>query len=366
MIGRRKSPDGLPFRLYVRNGKTTISYGYKLPNNKWEFRLTAQIKDEASVARIRREAIDRAEILNGKSIAVGGVDILIGKYFDWQESLAKNSQERKADITLKVNRRESNHLIKTFGKMNPDAIKPKHIYQYIDARTRKGAPIKANREVGLFSAILEYGRRIGAVEINPCVGIKYNRSLPRTRHVKQHEVELLEKVARERKTESYIRVALCLKAAYLTVSRPDETRGLKRQYLGEDGTSIPVGKRKGGQAPKVKLIEWSPDLREVIREALSIQITASVYIFGNNHGQMYSASGFNTILKRLMKFAADEAAKEGKVFERFTLRDMRPAAVTDRMDDGDENITNATGHSNDRMVKTVYDRRRIKRAKATK
>ena len=44
---------------------------------------------------------------------------------------------------------------------------------------------------------------------------------------------------------------------------------------------------------------------------------------------------------------------------------MRPAAVTDRVDEGDKDITNATGHSSDRMVKQVYDRRKTKTARAT-
>jgi hypothetical protein len=34
VIGRRESPDGLPFRLYVRKGKFKVSYGYKLPSGK--------------------------------------------------------------------------------------------------------------------------------------------------------------------------------------------------------------------------------------------------------------------------------------------------------------------------------------------
>jgi hypothetical protein len=52
-------------------------------------------------------------------------------------------------------------------------------------------------------------------------------------------------------------------------------------------------------------------------------------------------------------------------FARFTLKDMQPAAVTDWVDEGDETITNATGHSSDRMVRQVYDRRKKKTARAT-
>lgn len=52
-----------------------------------------------------------------------------------------------------------------------------------------------------------------------------------------------------------------------------------------------------------------------------------------------------------MEHARKKAEKEEIEFTRFTLKDMRPAALTDRVDEGDETITNATGHSSDRMVR---------------
>jgi hypothetical protein len=66
-----------------------------------------------------------------------------------------------------------------------------------------------------------------------------------------------------------------------------------------------------------------------------------------------------------MAHCATRAEAEGIEFTRFTLSDMRPAAVTDRMDEGDEHITNATGHNSERMVKQVYDRSKTKTASAT-
>jgi integrase len=90
-----------------------------------------------------------------------------------------------------------------------------------------------------------------------------------------------------------------------------------------------------------------------------------MYVFGNSDGQPYTTSGFNTNLRRLMVHAEKKAKEEGVEFQRFTLKDMRPAAVTDRVDEGDVTITNATGHSSDRMVRQVYDRRKKKVARAT-
>lgn len=48
---------------------------------------------------------------------------------------------------------------------------------------------------------------------------------------------------------------------------------------------------------------------------------------------------------------------------RFTLADMRPSAVTERMEDGDEKIVDATGHADGRMVAKIYDRRRERKVK---
>lgn len=40
----------------------------------------------------------------------------------------------------------------------------------------------------------------------------------------------------------------------------------------------------GAEHQKFKLIEWSDELRAVMREALSLQRTTSMYIFGSSEG----------------------------------------------------------------------------------
>ena len=355
----------MPFRLYERVGKFKVSYGYKLPDGTWAFRLTAAASDKAAVTRIRAEAIDRANLLNGVPMEGGETEALFRRYFAWQRGLATDSEDRKADSTLNENEKyEAPRLINVFGKTKPGAIKPVHIYKYLDLRAAAGAPAKANKEIALLSAVLEFGRRKGMLETNPCRDIKYNKTRPDTRYVNPAELELVMRVARER-GGMYLVNALCLRAAYLTVSRPDEMRKITRQAIGAQGLEMAIGKRKKGHAVRHKLIEWSSDLRAVIDEALSLQRTTSLYVFGNSDGQPYTVSGFNTNLRRLMAHCQKKADDEGMAFTRFTLKDMRPAAVTDRVDQGDDAITNATGHSSDRMVKQVYDRRKTKTARAT-
>lgn len=149
------------------------------------------------------------------------------------------------------------------------------------------------------------------------------------------ELDLVMRTARER-GGMYLVGALCLRAAYLTVSRPDEMRKVTRQAIKAEGMEMVVGKRKKGQAQRSKLIEWSTELRAVIDEALALQRATSLYVFGNSEGQPYTTSGWNTNLRRLMEHARKKAEKEGIEFQRFTLKDMWPAAVTDRVDEGGE------------------------------
>jgi integrase len=355
----------MPFRLYERIGTRTVSYGYKLPDGSWAFRLSAPVGDAAACARIRVEAIDRANVLNGAPVEGGETEALFRRYFAWQKGLPANSEERKADSTLKENEKnEAPRLLATFGKVRPAAIKAVHIYKYLDGRAAEGAPAKANKEIALLSAVLEFGRRKGVLETNPCRDIKYNKTRPDTRYVTPAELDLVMRTARER-GGMYLVGALCMRAAYLTVSRPDEMRKITRQAIKAEGLEMVVGKRKKGQAQRSKLIEWSTELRAVIDEALALQRTTSMYVFGNSDGQPYTVSGWNTNLRRLMAHAEKKAKEEGVQFQRFTLKDMRPAAVTDRVEEGDETITNATGHSSDRMVRKVYDRRKTRVARAT-
>ena len=82
--------------------------------------------------------------------------------------------------------------------MMSDAIQPHHCYAYMDARTKtSGAAVKAGKEISLLSAILEYGRRIGAVRDNPAKGIEKPRNPPRQTLVKWEHIELLTRAGRE-------------------------------------------------------------------------------------------------------------------------------------------------------------------------
>lgn len=218
----------MPFRLYERVGKSKASCGYKLQDGTWPFRLTAPVGDKDACARIRSEAIDRVNVLKGVPVEGGETEALFRRYFAGQRGLPVTSEERKADSKLNENvKNEAPRLLRVFGKVKPSIIKPVHIYKDLDGRAAEGAPSKANKEIALLLAVLEFGRRKGVLEVNPCRDIKYKQTRPDTRYVTPAELDLVMRTARER-GGMYLVGALCLRAAYLTVSRPDEMRKITR------------------------------------------------------------------------------------------------------------------------------------------
>lgn len=364
MVGRRKKPDGLPFRLYIRYGKRKVSFGYKNDNGTWAFRMSAPRARPDKVSDVRQRAVEEANKLNNDAPQVHTTSNLIDRYFKWQEAMRPDDERRKAQSTLDENKRERNWLDKFFGEMVPSAIRPTHIYEYLDGRANMGAPAKANKEIALLSAVLEYGRRVDEVHLNPCRDIEYNPTRPRETVASLSDIGFMLEVARGLGRQ-YLVLGLCAKAAYHAVGRPDEMRGLLRSGVHNDGVQIPVGKRKGGQAQRYRLAEWNPALKEAIDEALSLQKVACIHVFPNAIGGAYNRNTWSKIWRRLMAHCEKAAQKQGRTFQRFTLADMRPTSVTKRMDEGDERITDATGHTDLRMVRKTYDRRKVKRFKAT-
>jgi hypothetical protein len=68
---------------------------------------------------------------------------------------------------------------------------------------------------------------------------------------------------------------------------------------------------------------------------------------------------------RAQHLSAKSAREERVKFARFALKDMRPAVMTDRVEEGAKPLPNAIGHNSDRVMKQVYGRRKTKSAKAT-
>lgn len=374
MIRRRAKPDGLPFRVYERRGVRVYSIGMKMVTGEWSFRYSCPITDRAQIVELRRKAITQAgQILRGKPTE-GTVEALIDAWFKWQESKPLTSENRRAESTLDENKREAAKLKEAFGIMLVTDLIKADAYAYLDAAEMaidpktglpRPRPEKANKEISLMRTILEYGIRVGVLETNPFVGVEKLATVKSSRYVTDYEIDLAVRVGRKLGSSRLI-VALALKTAYLCVRRSVEVRALTRDQIKDDGIVWTAGKRQKGQDVQNGMIEWSPELRSTIDEALGVKrnkLAGAWFVFGNLNGQRYTKGGWKATLSKLMAECVKEAEKERKEFRAFSLQDCRPKGVSDKMERGDLDVLDATMHTSERMVRSIYDRRRVKTAR---
>lgn len=364
MIKRRDKPDGLPYRVYERYGQRVYSIGYKMPNGKWAFKMQCPVHNHAEIAKLKREAIQQAATLSF-STGKGGIEGLIDDWIEWQEKLPASDLNKRADSTLVENKREAKNLKQSFGHMQPDQITMVNGYEYLDACVQANRAAKGNKEIALLQVILEYAVRKGIITSNPLRGIRKNKTVTTKRYVTDQEIDIAYQVGKQAGGTRLI-VALALRTAWLCVRRSFEIRGITRDAITDTGIVWRDGKNK--DKPPV-LIEWTPALRETIQQAINIkrnQVAGSFYIFGNMRGQKYTKGGWKAVLDDLMTDCIAHAQKNGLAFTKFSLQDCRPKGVSDKLSSGHQDVKDATGHTTDRMIGQVYDRRQIKKATPVK
>ena len=371
MSRRRSKNDGLPARVYQRYGKRWFSVYFKAPDGTRVNNLHCDVTDKASVDRLRREMTMFAASYG----ADGGrrkdtVQAAFDAWFEYQASLPETSGSKRASSTLAENRREARALCKVFGELSIHALVPSDASRYLDACERKGRAAKGNKEVSLMRLVLGYQMRLGVLNSNPFVGIRQLPTVKRDRLVSGRELMLALQVGRELGGPAHI-VALALMTSYLCVRRSVEVRAMTRDQVTEAGITWIAAKRKKTDKVLEGLIEWSPRLKRTIEEALAVERHAGVeshYVFGNLKGARYTKGGWKKTLSVLMGACVKRAAgrKGGPMkFEPFSLQDCRPMAVSARMHKHSGDVTDATLHRSRRMVDEVYDRRRLRIAKAT-
>jgi hypothetical protein len=373
MSRRRDRPDGLPFRVYERRGVRLYSIGHKGDDGKWTFRLTCPIDERSRVAELRREATNRALQLAVGAPSEDSFDALIRAWFERQEKLPQGAAGKRAVSTLSENKQEAENLRKALGHMRVQDIEKADAYQYLDAcqvavdddgRPRP-RPEKGNKEIALARVILEFGVRTRLIAANPFDGVEKLKTSKPDRRVRDAELALALEVGRRMGGPQHI-CALALKTAFLCLRRSVEVRAFTRDQIKPEGIVWKAAKRQHGQAERFALIEWSNELRATVDEAIAIKrwnLAGTWYVFGNLKGQRYTKGGWKSTLAKLMAACVVEAKQREFAFEPFSLQDCRPMGVSEKLEKGDVDVIDATLHTSERMVRQVYDRRRVRTAR---
>jgi integrase len=249
-------------------------------------------------------------------------------------------------------------VCKVFGAMHPRAFKSTDAAKYLKMRRQQGHGVRANKEMSALSSAFNYGMTSGAVEANPCRGYRRNPERPRTRKVSIAELNAFLAFAKGKGGSSYL-VALIGCCVALTGRRRGEMLRLPKTAMTETGITVKDNKTKAGEAERFYLVEWSPTLRQVITEAMSIKHRraknrpplVSGYLFTNRDGQPYTDHGFKTLWQKLMRAYVPEGTKSAKWFR---AHDLRALYVSEML----EQERNPNTHKNEKTMRTVYDRRK--------
>lgn len=255
---------------------------------------------------------------------------------------------RKAPATYAGNVREARGLRAFFGRMRPDAIEPQHVYQYMDIRGAR-APVRANRERALLSAVFSFAIRLGGCSTNPVQHVKRFRERPRTQAPTEAEIAAL-----CRHGPPWLAPYCAIKI--LTGMRQADLLALTMAQAAPDADALAFTERKTGKRREILI---SPALRAALDAALALPRPGrSAALFATRRGGHYSGDGFRSIWSRAMRAAIAADA----VPVRFTEHDIRATAATVGKAAGVD-VQALLGHTSERQTADYIRHRAPLRAK---
>jgi integrase len=333
--------------LYAREGKRVTSYFTQVDGSY------VNLGRNLALAQAKRDE------MQGKRVREDTIQAMCDGFLEEQRELRAGGDETAlSELSVRQYTAMLARVCRVFGAMKPREFEPTHKAQYLAMR-KKGcqersiqpAPVGANREMAALGSAFNYGMREGLVKANPCLGVKRNKETPRRRAPTIAEVNEFIEMARAGGPDRYM-VALIGVMVGVTGRRRAEFIRLTKSATHEDGLYCTDSKQKKGEPERFYVVEWSPFLRDVLNEALSIERRKpSIYLFPARHGGPFTDDGWSSGWQRL------QDAWEAKSGQRFRAHDLRALYVSDLKD---RSIAPNT-HKNTATTDLVYDRRtRIK------
>ncbi|RJF99074.1 hypothetical protein [Noviherbaspirillum saxi] len=386
----RKEKTGVD-RLYKYIGKTKVSFYYQYPNGSSETLASAKLGDRQAIMQAERTAKRKALDIQQGIIIAGSVADMIDRF---KTDVAPTHYRDQSKDGLAVRESTYRNLTAFFGKMSPMSLKTMHGYQYLDDRAKAGAPIKANKELSLLSTICKYAIKWGVMESNPFTEMMQNKGDRDVRAVSRRQIVQFY-LWSLRQTSTIRNLGCAAMFTYLTGFRAAEVRPFRIAGLAPDGVRVVNAKRKKGEAEIVKHRDWSTKLRVVVARAKQTYKTERMYLFGNASGRPYTRSGWGSVWQDAMfewiasfdsvaaaawcDFKDWESKRRArqvkgtfvstfKLIEHpgyFSLLDVRPAAITTKIEKRSADAYDFAAHANPTTTHKHYDRRKVKRASAT-
>lgn len=254
---RKSNPLNLPPRVYWKHGQ----FWYEHPGTrKWE----ALGSD-----------VNKAKSFAARGISFGTITYWLGEFLAAQAirvTTGDLSPRTHADYTA-----NAEPLGLFFGR-----IEPKHVARYLDAGREMGRAVRANREKACLSAMFTWLIRTGqgGVTTNPCIGIRRNKEVKRTRYVEDDEM-------RRDLADAPESVRMLCELVYRTLQRHEDILNwTQANVLERDGKRVLLNRQsKTG-------VNVDIEITQVLKKS------HGVTLIHRRDGRKYSYDGLCAMLKR--------------------------------------------------------------------
>lgn len=253
----------------------------------------------------------------------------------------------KAPKTQEDNLSCIKYLRKVFDGAPIESITPQHIAQYRDKRGEK-APVRANREVSLLSAVYNMAREWGyTAKENPAKGVRKNKEKPRDYYADDAVWNAVYKAACPELQDA-------MDINYLTGQRPADVLKMRHSDIVDGALEVQQNKTRMRLRILLASDGVKTELGRVIERIKRRKVTG-LFIVATAKG-----AGLNkwTLRDRFEKAredaakTADNEALAAKI-RKFQFRDIRPKAASEI---DLEHASNLLGHTNQQITKRVYQR----------
>lgn len=246
-------------------------------------------------------------------------------------------------------------LAKVFGNAPVDAITPQHVAQY---RDRRGAKVRANRELALLSHVFNLAREWGFTsKDNPVRGVRKNREEPRDFYVDEQVWSAVYGCAP-------VELQDAMDLNYLSGQRPADVLKMSVTDIKEGALEVRQGKTN-------KRLRILLDLADGSRTELGLLLdrirarprrVSSLFLVSTPAGVQLNRWTLRVRFDAARKAAAEAAEKDGgpdgvalaERIRKFQFRDIRPRAASDIGDLAA--ASKLLGHTEQQITRKVYRR----------
>ncbi|WP_165667959.1 site-specific integrase [Metapseudomonas otitidis] len=343
-MGRRPSKPGAIARLRTRKKASGKLYYYYDPGNSP--RKEVPLGSDYGLAIMKYAELEKSRTADGLKRQVITFEYVANRYL-------VDVLPTKSPTTQKDNLRELKNLLAFFNDPPAplDSIQPQHIRQYL--RWRSSAPVRANREKALFSAIWNYAREYGYTALaNPCTGVKGNKETGRDVYI---DDDLYSRVYEA--GDQGLKDAMDL--AYLTAQRPSDTLGMDETHIREGALEI-----KQSKTTVKRRIEVVGELAELIARIKARKAQHEV----RSTKLIVDETGV-PMTKAMLRGRFDKAREAAGIPKKdFQFRDLRAKAGTDKADSSGDilAVRDQLGHTTVGMTEHYVRRRRGQKVTPTR